>query len=184
MKKAELRKIYKLKRKSLSAAEIDQLQKNIYDQIFQCDFSQIKYVHIFLPILRHKEIDTYPIIAHLRTLGKIIVISKSDFETNTLQHYIYDEDTDIVVNDYGIPEPEGAIAIAATKIDLVFVPLLISDHKNYRVGYGKGFYDRFLTDCKPNIKTIGLNFFSPIPQIEDITKFDVALNQIIYPTQL
>lgn len=182
MKKEALRKLYKQKRKTLSSIEIDELQSAIYEQIFQYDFSQEKYVHIFLPILRHKEINTYPIIAHLRKLDKIIVISKSDFKTNTLQHYIYEQDTTIVVNDYGIPEPVDAKVLAVEEIDLVFVPLLISDQKNYRVGYGKGFYDRFLSECKTDVKTIGLNFFKPIVQIEDITTLDVALDQIIYPT--
>ena len=66
-------------------------------------------------------------------------------------------------------------------LDLVFVPLLISDENNYRVGYGKGFYDRFLLNCRKDCKKIGLNFFKPTSKIVDINAFDIALDAVIYP---
>lgn len=181
MQKKELRKLYKQKRENLSEKEIVKIQDNIEQQVFNLNFSAINNVHIFLPIKKQKEINTYPIIDFLRKQNKQIIISKSDFSTHTLTHFIFDEKTDLEVNKYGIPEPTNAKKIDVKEIDLVFVPLLISDAKNYRVGYGKGFYDRFLTECKKGTKTIGLNFFSPIKNIEDINEFDVPLNQVIYP---
>lgn len=180
MKKNNLRKIYKQKRAELSEEKLHKLQKSIYQQVFEMDFSSVKTVHIFLSIERHKEIDTQPIIDFLRKHNKTIVISKSNFTTNTLDHFIFDNNTTIVVNNWGIPEPVNATKIDVKEIDLVFVPMLISDEKNYRVGYGKGFYDRFLSECKPTVKTIGLNFFKPIHQIEDVNKFDIALDEVIY----
>ncbi|WP_420552569.1 5-formyltetrahydrofolate cyclo-ligase [Tenacibaculum aiptasiae] len=181
MKKNELREIYKQKRKSLSKSEIENFEQNIYTQLFEIDFSTYKNIHIFLPIEKQKEINTYPIVAFLRKQKKTIIISKSDFKTNTLQHYIFDNSTTLEINKYGIPEPINAIEFDVKKIDLVFVPLLISDEQNFRVGYGKGFYDRFLSDCKKDVFTIGLNFFKPIDKIEDLNKFDFPLNKIIYP---
>jgi len=61
------------------------------------------------------------------------------------------------------------------------VPLLISDEQHYRVGYGKGFYDRFLANCRKDCKKIGLNFFKPIQKISDSNEFDIALDEVIYP---
>lgn len=181
MDKKELRKLYKQKRKELTEGEIEKLQQNIYAQIFKTDFSNSNTIHIFLPIEKQKEIDTYPIIKFLRTFNKTIIISKSDFKTNTLQHFVFDKSTKLEVNSYGIPEPINTKEIDVKKIDLVFVPLLISDTRNYRVGYGKGFYDRFLSECKKNVKTIGLNFFEPIDRINDTNEFDIPLDKIIYP---
>ena len=181
MKKTELRKIYKKKRQELSFDEIEKLQKNIYQQIFECSFSDVKNIHIFLPIETQKEINTYPIINFLRDKGKKIIISKSDFSNNTLEHFFYDENTKLEVNKYGIPEPISAEKVNVKEIDLVFVPLLVSDKQNFRVGYGKGFYDRFLSECKLEVKTIGLNFFSPITQISDCNEFDIPLSVIKYP---
>lgn len=181
MKKNYLRKIYKQKRKDLSQEQLETLQQSIYEQVYGYDFSEVQNIHVFLPIERQKEINTYPIIDFLRAKNKTVIISKSNFLDNTLQHYIYKKDTQLVLNEYGIPEPKNAQEIDVKEIDLVFVPLLISDEQNYRVGYGKGFYDRFLSECKQDIKTLGLNFFNPIKKIEDINKFDVALTQVIYP---
>ena len=89
MNKKELRKTYKQKRKELSKIEIVSLQENIYSQIFNVDFTDIQIIHIFLSIEKQKEINTYPIIDFLRKLKKTIIISKSNFKTNTLQHYIF-----------------------------------------------------------------------------------------------
>lgn len=181
MNKKELRKIYKRKRQGLPEAVILNLQKSIYSQVFDINFNNIQNIHIFLSIEKQKEINTYPIIDFLRKLKKTILISKSDFKTSTLQHYIFDENTEISVNKYGIPEPVNAKRIDVKKIDLVFVPLLISDKKNYRVGYGKGFYDRFLSDCKEEVISVGLNFFNPIDTITDCNQYDIPLNDVIFP---
>ncbi|WP_299834576.1 5-formyltetrahydrofolate cyclo-ligase [uncultured Tenacibaculum sp.] len=181
MNKNELRKIYKQKRKDLSFESIENLQKSIYNQIYNFDFSKVQNIHIFLPIEKQKEINTYPIVSYLRSINKNIIISKSDFSNATLTHYFFEEDTILVINQYGIPEPENALEINVKEIDLVFVPLLISDEKKYRVGYGKGFYDRFLSDCKTTVQTIGLNFFAPITSINNLNEFDVPLDKVIYP---
>jgi 5-formyltetrahydrofolate cyclo-ligase len=181
MKKTALRKIYKQKRKDLSTIEIESYQEYIYQQVFEFDFSSINTIHIFLSIERLLEINTNPIIDFLLLKNKTIVVSVSDFSTNTLKHFLFNRKTKLKVNSYGIPEPINGKEIDPKKIDLVFVPLLISDEKKYRVGYGKGFYDRFLAECKSDVKTIGLNFFQPIDTIEDINEFDIPLHEVIYP---
>ncbi|WP_439132082.1 5-formyltetrahydrofolate cyclo-ligase [Polaribacter sp.] len=181
MKKAELRKIYKQKRQDLSFLEIQRLQKSIYQQIYDLDIANIKTIHIFLTLAKFKEIDTNPIINYFRSKNIKIAVSKSDFTNNTLTHFYLEEDTQIALNTYGIPEPKNAVQASEKDLDLVFIPLLISDEKNYRVGYGKGFYDRFLNNCRPDCKKIGLNFFKPIAKISDINEFDIALDKVIYP---
>jgi len=181
MKKAELRKIYKQKRNALTFEEIQVLQENIYQKIYDLEISEVKNIHIFLTLEKFKEINTIPIINYFRKHQKSIIVSKSNFTNNTLTHFYLEKDTEIQINKYGIPEPKNAIQVLETEIDLVFVPLLISDINQYRIGYGKGFYDRFLANCRKDVKTIGLNFFKPIPKIDDINVFDVALDFVIYP---
>ena len=184
MNKAALRKLYKQKRKNLSLIELDEFQENIYQQVFNIDFSSIKIIHIFLSIERFREISTNPIIDFLLLNNKSIVVSVSNFSTNSLEHFLFDRKTKLKVSSYGIPEPVNGVAIDPKKIDLVFVPLLISDKKNYRVGYGKGFYDRFLAECRKDVKTIGLNFFKPIEEIINLNEYDFALNDVFYPHKL
>jgi 5-formyltetrahydrofolate cyclo-ligase len=181
MIKSELRKIYKIKRNALTFEQIQKLQENIYNQIYDLDISEIKSIHIFLTLDKFKEINTTPIIDYFRKHQKRIIVSKSDFTKNTLTHFYLEENTEIALSKYGIPEPKNAESVLETQIDLVFVPLLISDNDNYRIGYGKGFYDRFLSKCKKDVKKIGLNFFKPISKIDDINAFDVALDDVMYP---
>ena len=165
----------------LSQLQIDECQQSIYQQIQNLSLENIEYVHLFLSLKKFKEIDTQPIVNYFMSKDKKIVISKSNFKENILTHYLLEENTILSTNKYGIPEPENGLEIQPKYLDLVFVPLLISDEENYRVGYGKGFYDRFLASCKKEAKFIGLNFFKPISKIEDINEFDIALDNVIYP---
>ena len=110
MKKQELRKIYKQKRKQLSAVEVYCFQENIYQQVFELDFYKINTIHIFLSIERLLEVDTNPIIDFLLFKNKTIVVSVSNFSTNTLTHFLFDRKTKLKVSSYGIPEPINGIA--------------------------------------------------------------------------
>jgi 5-formyltetrahydrofolate cyclo-ligase len=61
---------------------------------------------------------------------------------------------------------------------------LCFDLRGFRVGYGKGFYDRFLKKCRADCKKIGLSFFEPVKEISDIEEFDVALNFAVTPQEI
>jgi 5-formyltetrahydrofolate cyclo-ligase len=67
---------------------------------------------------------------------------------------------------------------------VVFVPLLAFDKKGHRVGYGKGFYDRFLSDCKPETIKIGLSFFEAEESISAILPSDIRLDFCVTPTEI
>jgi 5-formyltetrahydrofolate cyclo-ligase len=181
MKKQRLREIYKQQRTDLTEDKIKELQENMYQQVYDLDLSKVNNVHVFLSIPKFKEIDTVPLISYFRNKNKRIVISKCNFKDNTLSHFYFEDDTVLELNKFGVPEPVNAEPALENDLDLIFVPLLISDIKNYRVGYGKGFYDRFLSSCRKDAKLIGLNFFEPIQQIEDVNEFDIPLHQVIYP---
>ena len=181
MKKQELRALYKQKRNNLTEIQIKGLQENIYQQIYNLDLSTVKNVHLFLSMPKFKEIDTTPLITYFRNKNKRIVVSKCNFKDNTLSHFYLEEDTVLSLNKFGVLEPVAAELVEENKLDLIFIPMLISDDKKFRVGYGKGFYDRFLSNCRKDAKFIGLNFFPPITAIEDKNEFDIPLHQVIYP---
>ncbi|MDE1208144.1 5-formyltetrahydrofolate cyclo-ligase [Tenacibaculum larymnensis] len=181
MLKSDLRKLYKQKRNALTLTEKEKLQRSIYQQIFELKTGDIYTVHLFLSMRKFNEIDTQPIIDFFRDKGKRIIVSRCNFEDDSLTHFYFEKDTKLELNKFGVPEPIKAEEADVKDIDLVFVPMLISDEQNYRVGYGKGFYDRFLSECREDTQTIGLNFFSPIKKIEDTHEFDVPLNSVIYP---
>ena len=69
------------------------------------------------------------------------------------------------------------------KLDVIFVPLLAYDEKGNRIGYGKGFYDRFLANCKPDTLFVGLSFFPPEKNIS-VEETDVPLHYCITPEKI
>ncbi|WP_408024958.1 5-formyltetrahydrofolate cyclo-ligase [Tenacibaculum sediminilitoris] len=181
MIKSELRKLYKQKRNTLTPSEKEKLEENIYQQIFELKNDNIHNVHLFLSMRKFNEIDMQPVIDFFREKEKRIIVSRCNFENDSLTHFYFEKDAKLELNKFGVPEPVKAKEAFIKDIDLVFVPMLISDEQNYRVGYGKGFYDRFLSECREDTQTIGLNFFSPIKKIEDTHEFDVPLDIVIYP---
>jgi 5-formyltetrahydrofolate cyclo-ligase len=181
MLKKELRQKYKALRKNLTETEIENLSLAIANEILILPIWEKSYFHIFLPIEEQKEVNTEFILHLLSGKDKEIVISKSDFETRDMTHYLLTDNTRIKKNEYNIPEPVDGLEVPATKIDVVFVPLLAFDKKGNRVGYGKGFYDKFLSKCKPETIKIGLSFFAPEEQISDVFESDVLLDFCVTP---
>jgi 5-formyltetrahydrofolate cyclo-ligase len=142
-------------------------------------------VHIFLPIKKHQEIDTFSILNYFKhNYPQLqIVIPRTNFETFEMENVLYDhEHTVLVRNKFDIPEPIHGRILSNDQIDLVFVPLLAFDVNGHRVGYGKGFYDQYLAKCSPNLLKIGLSIFDEISVIDDLQSTDIPLDVIITPT--
>lgn len=182
MLKKALRTKYKALRNELSEIDIEEKSLAIANEILKLPIWNKTYFHIFLPIEEQKEVNTEFILHLLSGKDKEIVISKSDFETRNMTHFLLTDNTRIQKNEYNIPEPLDGIEVPATKIDVVFVPLLAFDKKGNRVGYGKGFYDKFLSQCKPETLKIGLSFFEPEEIISDVFESDVLLDYCVCPS--
>ena len=184
MNKHTLRKIYKEKRASLSEALRNLQSLNIANLSLTLPIWNKSLYHIFLPIEKQNEIDTQYILNILFGKDKNIVISKTIFKENKLKHFLLTDQTLLKVNSWGIPEPDEGIQIEPQQIDVIFVPLLAYDIQGNRVGYGKGFYDRFFLECRSDVLKIGLSFFPPEREISDISKNDIPLDYCITPTTI
>lgn len=182
--KKDLRAKYKTLRHQLNDDTIQELSLDITNLILSLPIWNKTYFHVFLPIVKQKEIDTELILHLLSGKDKEIVISKANFETRVMSHYLLTDNTRIKKNQYDIPEPVDGLEVPSSKIDVVFVPLLAFDQKGNRVGYGKGFYDKFLADCKPETIKIGLSFFEAETLIEGIFEDDIALNYCVTPKKI
>ena len=184
MKKAELREKYLEKRKAMSADEVGSCSRVIADVVFnEFDFGKLNAVHCYISIAKFNEIDTSIIFErvwedfpHVRT-----AVPRVDNSTGELEHFYYTRDTNMLRNAWGISEPAGAERADPKDFDLVLVPLLCFDERGYRVGYGKGFYDRFLRECRADCVKAGLSFFPPEIEVEDVHTGDVALDMVVMP---
>ena len=144
-------------------------------------------VHLFMPINENKEIDTFSILEYFKEYEPSlkIVIPRTNFEKIEMQNILFDPVYTILGrNKYGIPEPIHGKVISSQEIDAVIMPLLAFDLEGNRVGYGKGFYDRFLDTCRQDTKKIGLSFFEPIDKVEEVNAFDKRLDACITPNQI
>jgi 5-formyltetrahydrofolate cyclo-ligase len=184
--KAELRKIFLSKRSQLPQARYDELNHQLLEQFKRLDLNAIRCIHLFLPIHTRKEPNTFLIRDWLAAQHPHIqrVFPKADFADNTMQNYLDDEHLQMTVNAIGIPEPVDGNTVDPQEIDMVLIPLLAFDKQGYRVGYGKGFYDRFITQCRPDTRFVGLSFFEPVDSISDVNTFDQTIGECILPERI
>ena len=182
--KNELRIKYKRLREELSADEIENLSLQIANQTLQLPIWDYSFYHLFLSISEKREINTEALLHILQGKDKNVVLSKSDFETHRLTNYLLTDSTILKNNAWGIPEPQGGIEIPPQQIEVVFIPLLAFDESGHRIGYGKGFYDRFLSACTMNTLKVGLSFFEAEPEIPWILSSDVPMDYCVTPERI
>ncbi len=184
MKKNELRKKYKELRIGLSKEDIERMSLDIANRTLELPVWNHKFYHTFLSIAEQKEVDTQYLLHILQGKDKNVVIPRINTQTGNLIHYLLTDQTVIKKNRWNIPEPQEGIEISTEKLDVVFIPLLAYDQKGHRIGYGKGFYDRFLAGCRADIVKIGLSFFEPINEIKEVFSSDVPLNYCVTPDKI
>lgn len=181
MNKTALRQHYIALRKSLTADDVQSLSIQVTNKIPSSLFNGAKYIHLFYPIAEKAEYNSMLLASRLRKQfpEANLVLSRSNLTTCTLDHVIWTPDTVLIKNKWNITEPATGEAVSPEIIDVVLIPLLAFDKQGNRLGYGKGFYDRFLSQC-PQAKKVGVSFFEP----EDIIpadKFDIPLDECYTP---
>ena len=187
MTKSELRKIYLARQESFSDEERKTQSLAIAERFFE-NFSliNIRFLHVFLPIEKNREIDTSFVYKRLwKDFPEIVtIVSRVNFQTMTLENLKFDSLTNLVKNKWHILEPTENELFEIERIDAVLVPLLCFDRRGFRVGYGKGFYDKFLSECRADCLKIGLSYFEPIDELFDAQNFDVRLDCCITPKEI
>ena len=187
MIKLQLRKIYLSTQKSLSDQEKDekslQIEKLFFDKF---DLSKVNLLHLFISIAKNSEVETVGFFEKIWRVYPDIktIVPRVDFRMDLLTHHVYNAEIELETNRWGIAEPKLENFVDEKNVDLVLVPLLCFDEQGFRVGYGKGFYDKFLSLCRPDCLKIGLSFFPPVEKIEDTDKFDVNLDYCITPDEI
>ncbi len=178
MLKKEARKLYIEKRRQITPQ-----QKIKWDDLLliQFQFLQLPFLSTvlsFYPMEERKEPNTFLITDYLsfKNPGLQIAYPKTDVVHHTMQAVLCTDETVFQPNPFYIPEPVADTVIPPEAIDAVLVPLLVCDKRGYRVGYGKGFYDRFLSQCRTDCLKIGLSYYEPIEQLQDAGHFDIPLN--------
>lgn len=188
MTKAEIRHQALARRHALPEAEVASRSAALWPLLLAgFPMAAWRGLHVFLPIARQREPDTWPLIRRLwaeyPALQLAVPVVQPD--GRTLRHYALAPDTPLTPNRWGIPEPAAdAPEVAADAFDAVLVPLLAFDATGHRVGYGKGFYDQFLRECRPNTLRVGVSLEPVGPRITDAWAGDVRLHACLTPERL
>jgi len=180
MKKKELREKYKKLRSELSNKLQHELSEIVVKHLLDNFELTGKNVSCFVPIRRFQEINTWLIMDNVETDFYLPVIDAND----ALKHVRYEGKDKLKETPWGILEPQSGQEIETSGIDIVLVPMLAINKQGYRVGYGKGYYDKFLAGCRPDCVFVGLYQFETFEIIDDLNAFDIPLHHCIMPDGL
>lgn len=180
MTKDVLRTAFKKRRNTLTIRQVDFLSSLLREQLsnLQFDFKN-KKICTFLPIANSKEVNTYAILNHSVFKDSFLYLTKTNFQEKKMDVFFVQDIRKTSLNKLHIPEPLDGLPANSMDLDIVFVPLLTFNNVGHRVGYGGGFYDRFLRNIKA--KKIGLSLFDECSQIVDIDSNDVPLDYCVTP---
>ncbi len=188
MTKSALRKLLSLRRTRLSSLEFDQRNSALIEKLIEVLSGRaFNYIHIFLSIPQNNEPKTKLVIAWLleKRPEVNIVVSTADFKQKRMLNYLYTGPEQLRANKLGIPEPINGTLVDPKLIDIVLVPMLGFDINGHRLGYGQGFYDRFLeNDCKSDVLKIGLSILPPINNLQFNEAHDVPLDMCVTPFEV
>ena len=188
--KADLRRTALARRLALDSGEVarrsDKLRENLFRQF---PVEEWRWLHLFMALEKRNEPQTWFIVSWVAGEELPLRLAAPVVQPDgiSLKHYELLPDTQLTKNRWGItepvPDPITAPEVSPGVLDAVLVPLLAVDRTGQRVGYGGGFYDRFLAQCRPGTQFIGLNLLNeaPVRRIADVLPTDVPLTAYITP---
>lgn len=183
--KTQLRKEILRRRKLLSPALVHELSLALQNRFLNwLHNDQRSIIHCFLPIDRNREVNTWPLISALSELGRQVVITRTNFDTETMDHFLYDRHVKFEEDQFKIPTPVNAQAADLKTVEVVLVPLLAADKFGGRIGYGKGYYDRLIREMTAEVIKIGLNLGPCFDKFSFLEPHDQKLDYCITPYEV
>jgi len=178
--KKDLRKTILSKRDKMSAAENKRLSGTICRSLMTLSpYQSSKTIMCFVSF--RSEIDTSIVIKNILDSGKRLVVPVTDIKSKSLKLSYVNNIGDLVSGTYGIPEPKPSSFQEASPgdIDLVLVPGACFNLKGYRLGYGGGYYDKFLPKIKKDALSLGLCFDFQIVSSIKPEKHDIPVDIVL-----
>jgi 5-formyltetrahydrofolate cyclo-ligase len=179
--KAEIRVEALKNRRALAAVERREKSSRIWENIIT--LSQFRTSQTIMTYLHYREeVETSGIAQEILRQGKrlLVPLCKQE-ETELIACEIRDLSRDVCPGLLGIPEPrpEALRPVPPQEIDLVLVPGVAFDYQGHRIGYGKGYYDRFLPKLKPDAGVIGLAFACQVVEKIEPAEHDYPVSWLV-----
>lgn len=173
------------KRAKLSTNEINMRSQTISNSLYKTEYyKKAKTIMAFINF--GSEINTRYIVENSINLGKSIVIPITVPETRELKVSKLLDYSELEVGHYNIltPKEEFLRFVEPSTIDLVLVPGLIFSKNGYRIGYGGGYYDRFLSKLDSDVTKIGIGFDLQVQDQVPTDKYDIPVDFILTEKRL
>lgn len=176
MNKKELRAKIRERKRSMTEAEIVERSRKLGELFLASEaYRNAKTIYGYLPY--NQEVRTVPMLEQALKDGKRVAVPKC---YGNEMRFIYMEDLSKVESGYaGIPEPVADGPVADDPTALVLMPGMAFDPQGHRIGYGGGFYDKFLA-AEPGHPTLALCYeFQMLPHLET-EEFDIPVNVVLW----
>ena len=176
MDKKELRKAIREQKRAMTEEAIVTASQRLGELFLQCEqYKAAKTIYGYLPY--NQEVRTVPMLQQAIADGKLVAVPKVYGDE---MKFILMEDLAAVEKGYaGIPEPVADEPVACDETALVLMPGLAFDPQGHRIGYGGGFYDKFLAG-EPNHPTLALCYdFQMLPELET-EEFDIPVDLVLW----
>lgn len=145
-KKGLLRKQCLVRREQITTQEWEMRSGMVIDRILESrEYARAKVIHCFVSMDHRKEVQTMPLLRRILSDQKVLLVPVTNVEEGVLEHARLTDLSELRPGKWGVPEPERGDPEPDPEPDLILVPLLAVDRNGNRLGYGKGFYDRFLS---------------------------------------
>lgn len=144
--KKAIRELYISKRNELSDIQVQSKSREIIKNILQSkEYQNSETIHCYVSMLQNREVDTTELLLDALGSGKSVVVPKMS-DNHSLDHIRMDSLKHMKTNKWGVSEPvEGEFA-DLSELDLIIIPMVAGDRYRNRLGYGLGYYDRFLNE--------------------------------------
>ena len=176
MDKKELRTQIRAKKRAMTTAQVEACSEKLAE-LFRAHplYKAAKSIYGYMPY--NQEVRTVPMLEQALRDGKKVAVPKCYGDE---MKFIYLDDLTKVSKGYaGIPEPIADEPVAHDETALVLMPGLAFDPQGHRIGYGGGFYDKFLSR-EPNHPTLALCYdFQMLPHL-DTEKYDIPVDMVLW----
>lgn len=176
MDKQTLRKAIREKKRAMTEQQIEEASRRLGTLFAESElYRNAKTVYGYLPY--NQEVRTVPMLQQAIADGKRVAVPKVYGDE---MRFIYLDDLTKVAKGYaGIPEPIADEPVADDPMALVLMPGLVFDAQGHRIGYGGGFYDKFLAN-EPNHPTLALCYDFQMVEHLETEAFDIPVDCVLW----
>ncbi|MCI5485421.1 MAG: 5-formyltetrahydrofolate cyclo-ligase [Clostridiales bacterium] len=176
MNKQELRKAIRTRKRAMTEEEIERRSRSLCQKFLESDaYRACRTLYGYLPY--NQEVRTVPILAQALADGKQVAVPK--VYGDDMKFIVLTDLTQVSRGYAGIPEPIADEPVAEDETALVLMPGLAFDPQGHRIGYGGGFYDKFLSR-EPNHPTLALCYEFQMVEHLETEEFDIPVDTVIW----